>query len=47
MDVVSTCRMSRFTVNINRKTYVNEIMSAGNGYWVSTDWNIAISTPFP
>ena len=26
---------------------VNSKVSTGSGYWVSADWNIAISTPFP
>ena len=32
MDAICKSTVSRFTVNINKETFVNEIMSAGNNY---------------
>ena len=47
MDAIYASTMPIYAVNINKMACVNSKMWTGSGYWVSADWNIAISTPFP
>ena len=47
MDAIYTSTMPIYAININKMVCLNSKMSTGSGYWVSADWNIAISTPFP